>query len=128
MTFQLHVSGFDPDCDDEGIESKLSSLLSEDDGWCGPGTTNVRRGKLGDKPPYAFVLFYVEDCASAAAEVLNAEGSLRAEPVRGKQQPEAKACDKDLPDLRFRRKRLPSKKKHPDGLTNGSTQDANYKK
>lgn len=134
MAYQIHVSGFDSEAesrDDDGIEMLIAlSGLSEEDGWCGPGTTIVKRGQNGQKC-YAFVSFYHLEAAAAAIDMINGieGGYLRAEApkVRGG-RPASKAGEDDMPDLHFRRKRLPSTKKHPDGLKKGSTQDANYRK
>ena len=128
MACQIHVTGFSADADDDTIDEILQTNggLREDDGWCGPGTSIIKRGKDSLKPPYAFVLFFTADAALAAIAQLNSYGLL-AEAVKGRQQ-ENTGGERHVPDLKFRRKRLPSKKKHPDGLTNGSTQDANYKK
>ena len=133
MAVQIHVSGFDSEVagrDDEGIEQFIALAgLNEYEGWCGPGTTIVKRGQDGLKC-YAFMSFYHAEAAEQAIEMLNAhESHLCAEFAKERGRPSInKTGDSDLPDLQFRRKRLPSNKKHPDGLMRSCTQDANYKK
>ena len=128
MACQIHVTGFGADVDDDAIDEILETIggLRVEDGWCGPGTSIIKRGKDNLKPPYAFVLFFFAEAACAAIEQLNSNGLL-AEAIKRRPQ-EAAGGERHVPDLKFRRKRLPSKKKHPDGLTNSSTQDTNYKK
>mmetsp|Transcript_32799 Transcript_32799/g.45551 ORF Transcript_32799/g.45551 Transcript_32799/m.45551 type:complete len:131 (+) Transcript_32799:494-886(+) len=122
MATQLHVAGFLGDKDQTDIDEVLTLAgLREGDGWCGPGTSVVKRDAQGALRGFIFASFLSQEAASAAALLLNAHG-LVAEPIR-KRPSSAKPTSVDTAanDLRIRRKRLPSKPKHPESTTCSKT-------
>mmetsp|Transcript_46866 Transcript_46866/g.108867 ORF Transcript_46866/g.108867 Transcript_46866/m.108867 type:complete len:151 (-) Transcript_46866:49-501(-) len=127
MSVTVHVSGLDPEVEDNEVEAALEAALADADA---PPSCSVRvmRNKGGKCRGYAFVSFDGPDEAAVALGVLNhalfpaaighVAAALSTPRARGHREPApAHAAETQLPDLRLRKPRGPSRTKHPQSIT-----------
>tara|TARA_B100000524_G_scaffold343095_1_gene238821 strand:- start:793 stop:1233 length:441 start_codon:yes stop_codon:yes gene_type:complete len=121
----LHISGLVPDVDDDAVHTALTAALGDQAPLL--SCTVVRDRQTGTSKGFGFIAFAHPEEAAAALSIINGDtpaeelgalGTLVAQIAAQKRPAKAAvAAEKDLPDIRLRKKTGPSKTKHPRSLT-----------